>query len=172
MDIRVYDLTVPQFILSLEALKGVLKKAEAHATAKKVEPSTVFGLRLIADQFALGRQVQITCDGAKFAAARLSGKEAPKFEDNETSFEQFYTRIDKTITYLKTFKAEDFAKFREVKAVFPWYPGKSLDGANYLVQHALPNFYFHLATAYDILRANGVELGKADFLGKQAWKSE
>lgn len=172
MDVQVYDLTVPQFIRSLEALKGVLRKAQAFAETKKIDPSVLLQSRLIADQFPLGKQIQITCDGAKFCYSRLSGKEAPKYEDNETTLDQYMQRIDKTVAFLRTAKAEDFAKYRDTKASFHWNPGKWMDGHTYLVQHAVPNFYFHLTTAYSILRANGVDLGKADFLGAQDWKND
>lgn len=168
-NVTVYDLTVPQFIMQLEALKGVLKKAQAWAEPKKVDMSVLFGMRLVPDQFPLSRQIQIACDGAKFCVTRLTGKEAPKFEDNETTVDQFMARIDKTVAFLKTTKPEDFNGFESKVISFPWYPGHHMKGKDYLISHALPNFFFHVTTAYAILRENGIDLGKADFLGKQNW---
>lgn len=172
MNLSVYDLTVPQYKLTLKALKKVLHKGKTFADTKKIDMSVLFQSRLAADMFPLGRQIQIVCDGAKFGVARLTGLEAPKFEDNEKTFEEFTARIDKTIAFLETVKAEQFQGYESKKITFPWHPGKWMDGKTYLVQHSLPNFYFHLTTAYDILRHIGVDLGKSDYLGEQNWKSE
>jgi hypothetical protein len=122
--------------------------------------------RLIADQFPLVRQVQIACDVAKFAAARLSGKEAPKHADTEATFEELQARIQNVMTYLKGFSDSDFTGAAERKVLQPRVEGKYIEGRHFLIQVALPNFYFHLTTAYAILRANGVELGKSDYLGQ------
>jgi uncharacterized protein len=172
MNISVFEITVPQFILSLNALKKILTKAQALADTKKMETATLLQLRLAPDQFPLGRQVQIACDVAKFCAARLSGQQAPNFEDNEVTLDDYRARIDKTIEYLRTFKPEQFAGYEKRKVSFPWYPGHYLDGHNYLVQHALPNFFFHVTTTYSILRNAGADLGKADYLGQQNWKPD
>jgi uncharacterized protein len=172
MNVSVFELTVPQFILSLQALKQVLSKGKALADQKKMTPSELFQSRLAPDQFPLGRQVQITCDVAKFCAARLTGSSAPSFEDSETTFEDFDQRVDKTIEFLRQFKAEQFVGYEKQKVTFPWYPNNFLEGHDYLIQHALPNFYFHLTTTYSILRHLGTDLGKADYLGKQNWKPE
>lgn len=172
MNVSVYDLTVPQFILSLQALKGVLHKAQQFAERKKIDMSVLLQTRLAPDQFPLGKQIQITCDGAKFCASRLTGIEAPRFEDKETTLDEFMTRIDKTITFLQTITPGQFEGYEKKTARFHWRPGFYMEGKNYLIQHAIPNFYFHLATAYSILRASGVDLGKADYLGAQDWKNE
>ncbi len=172
MNISVFEITVPQFILSLQALKGVLSKAKAMADQKKMTASELFQSRLAADQFPLGRQMQIACDVAKFCASRLTGVAAPSFDDKEATFEDFENRIDKTIEYLRQFKPEQFAGYEKRKVTFPWYPNNYLDGHNYLVQHAIPNFFFHITTTYSILRHLGTELGKADYLGNQNWKPD
>jgi uncharacterized protein len=172
MNISVFEMTAPQFILSLQALKKVLSKGKIMADQKKMDAATLFQSRLAADQFPLGRQIQITCDVAKFCASRLTGLPAPSFEDKESSFEEFDARIDKTIEFLRQFKPEQFVGYEKRKVTFPWYPNNYLDGHNYLVQHAIPNFYFHLTTTYSILRHLGADLGKADYLGNQNWKPD
>lgn len=172
MGLSAYEITVPQFIRSLTAMRGLLSKASEYAEKKKIQPEVLLETRLAPDQFPLGRQIQIACDNAKGCVARLSNTDAPVFEDNEQTLAEFTTRIDKTIEYIKKFKAEQFGNFDQCTVRFPWYPGKHMDGRTYLVQHAIPNFYFHMTTAYSILRANGVELGKGDFLGAQDWKKD
>jgi hypothetical protein len=165
----VYELTVPQFINELHALKGILRKGQSYAETKKFDVSVFLQTRLAPDQFPLTRQVQIACDTAKACAARLSGTEAPVFEDKESSLDQLFQRIDKTISFLQKFKTEDFEDYESKVIRFSYHPGKHLKGKDYVIQHAIPNFYFHLTTAYSILRANGVELGKGDFLGEPNW---
>ena len=158
--------SIPALEIGLNALSGVLDKAQAFATAKKVDPSVLLGSRLYPDMFALARQVQVASDLAKNGAARLAGAEPPKFEDNETSLDQLKERIAKTVAYLKTLdsKAIDATADREV--TFPLGPNKGLmKGGDYLNHFVLPNFYFHLTAAYAIVRHCGVELGKRDFLG-------
>ncbi len=172
MNVPVFELTVPQFILSLTALKGILQRAHEYADARQIDMKVLFQSRLAPDQFPLGKQIQIACDTAKFCAARLTGTTAPSFEDNEKTLSEYFHRIDQTVDFLRGFKPEQFQGYEKRKATFPWYPGHFLDGHNYLVQHAIPNFYFHVTTAYSILRFNGVELGKNDFLGSQNWKPE
>jgi hypothetical protein len=172
MNIPVFEVTVPQFILSLSALKDLLKKGYEYADSRGIDMNVLFQSRLAPDQFPLGKQVQIACDVAKFCASRLTGVAAPSFEDDEKSLNDYVARIDTTIEYLRQFKPEQFQGYERRKVTFPWYPGHFLDGHNYLVQHALPNFYFHVTTAYGILRFNGVELGKKDYLGSQNWKAE
>ena len=167
--VDVYELTVPQMLRSLEALKGVLKKAQSHFADRKTEFSVVAQQRLTPDMFPLGRQIQIATDTAKGCVARLSGEKAPVFEDNEATYEQFVDRIDRTMNYLKSVRPEQLSQWDKQVIRFPWYPGQHLQGHAFLVQHALPNFYFHLTTAYAILRQNGVVLGKSDFLGQQDW---
>ena len=172
MQISVYDLTVPQFTLSLKALKNVLNKSQAFATTKKIEMSVLLQTRLAPDQFPLIRQIQISTDLAKGCAFRLTGVEAPVFEDKDQTCDELLQRIDKTISYLQTIKPEQFEGYEKKTVKFPWKPGVYLEGKPYLVQHALPNFYFHITTAYAILRHCGVELGKGDFLGEQSWMRE
>jgi hypothetical protein len=158
--------SLPVFEIGLNALSGVLDKIAAFTAAKKVDPAVLLGWRLAPDMFALARQVQVACDHAKNGAARLAGVEPPKFEDNETSLDQFKQRIAKTVAFLKTLdaKAIDAASDREV--TFPLGPRKGqMKGSDYLNHFVLPNFYFHLTAAYAIARHCGVELGKRDFVG-------
>lgn len=172
MNLSVYDITIPQYITSLEALKNITKKGHDHFSAKKVDFSVVMQTRLAPDQFPFVKQVQIATDNAKALAARLTQSEAPKFEDNEKSYEDLQMRLDKTISYLKTVNPEKFAGWEKLTVSFPWYPGHHLSAKDYVIQHALPNFYFHVTTAYAILRENGVDVGKGDFLGAQNWKKD
>lgn len=171
MNISVYETTVPQFMMSLKALSNILTKAEKHAEAKKINPTVMLQARLALDMFPLYRQVQIITDNVKGCGARLTGIAAPTFEDKEQNFAELQERIQKTMQYLEGLKSENFQGFETKKAEFPWYPGKYLEGKDYLVSHAIPNIYFHMTTAYAILRANGVDLGKVDFLGNQNWKT-
>ena len=172
MQIDLCTLTAQQFIRSLTGLKGTLQKAAAYAEVKKVDMAVMFGLRLAPDQFPLAKQIQITCDTAKFCVSRLTGLEPPAFEDNETTVEQFLARIDNTIAFLKTAKPENFDGYQNREIRFYWNPGFHVKGDAYLQQYALPNFYFHLTTAYSILRANGVDLGKADFIAEMQWQKD
>jgi uncharacterized protein len=161
-----YHFTVPVFINTLTALKNVLAKGEAFAKERKVSDETMLGLRLYPDMFPLVKQVQVASDNAKGAAARLTGKEAPKMEDNEKTFADLYARIDKTIEYLKTFSEADFAGAADVKIKIPYFPADMhFTGNGYARIYAIPNFFFHVTTAYDILRSNGVTIGKADISG-------
>lgn len=164
-----YEFSLPQFIRTLKALKGCISKAAAHADQKKFDVNNFFQMRLAPDQFNLGKQIQICTDTAKGFAARLSKQTPPAYEDNEKTIQEFQARIDKTIKYLEGFKPSDFEGYEKTQATFPWYPGKALAAKDYIVTHAIPNFYFHMATAYSILRENGVDLGKADYLGEQPW---
>lgn len=172
MNIPVFELTVPQFISSLTALKAILVKGNEYADSRQIDMRVIFDSRLAPDQFPLGKQVQIACDTAKFCVSRLTGTTAPSFEDSEKNLADYALRIDRTIEFLRQFKAEQFHGYEKRIVTFPWYPGHYLDGHNYLVQHAIPNFYFHVTTSYSILRFNGVELGKKDYLGSQNWKAE
>jgi uncharacterized protein len=172
MQISVYDITAPQFIITLNALKKVLAKGKAFADTKKIDMSVLLQTRLAPDQFPLARQIQIATDTAKGCCARLTGKEAPVFEDKETTYDEFIARIDKTIGFIKEFSADDFKNYESKTIRFPWYPGEHLEGKAYLVQHAIPNFYFHVTTSYAVLRSVGVDLGKRDFLGQQDWKKD
>jgi len=166
MTISMYQAAVPAFIQTLEGLSGVLGKAEAFATAKKVDPVVLVGSRLAPDMFPLARQVQIACDFAKGAAARLAGIEPPAFEDNEKTLVDLQARAKRTIDFLKTLKATqiDGSEERDITIKIAGNP-TTFKGQFYLVNFAIPNFYFHLTAAYAILRHNGVDLGKRDYLG-------
>jgi uncharacterized protein len=144
-----------------------LATATEYARSKHFEPDVFPTLRLAVDQFTLTRQVQICCDSAKLAASYLAGKPAESLPDTEQTVEQLQARVRATVAYLDGFQAADFAGAATAVVSQPRWKGEWMTGADYLVQHALPNFYFHLTTAYDILRHNGVPLGKRDFLGPQ-----
>jgi len=167
MSISLYEASIPVFIHSLTSLKHILEKGAAHAEARKIDPSVLVNSRLFPDMFALVRQVQIAADAAKGAAGRLTDTELPKYEDTETTFPELVARIDKTIDYLRTFKPEQFedAETRTI-AIKTSRRDFSFPGLTYLQHWALPNFFFHVVTTYDLLRHNGVELGKPDFLGR------
>jgi hypothetical protein len=158
--------SLPAFEIALNALSGVLDKAAAYASAKKVDPSVLLGWRLAPDMFALGRQIQVACDQAKNGSARLAGVEPPKFDDTETTLEQFKERIARTIGFLRTLdgKAIDASSEREV--TFPLGQNKGqMKGCDYLNHFVLPNFYFHVTAAYAVVRNFGVDVGKRDFIG-------
>ena len=165
-----YDITVPQFTKMLKNLNLILDKAATFADAKKIDMDVLLNARLAPDQFPLMRQLQIACDTAKLGAARLAGKEAPMHEDTQKTLPEIKARIQDVITYLGTFKAEDFQGAHERKITQPRWEGKYLTGAEYATEHALPNIYFHITTAYSILRHNGVEVGKKDYLGELPYK--
>ena len=166
MSISMYQASVPVLIRSLTNLRAILVKAAAHAEARKIEPATLLNSRLYPDMFTLTRQVQTASDMAKSCASRLAGVEPPKFEDNEASFADLLARLDKTIAHLKTFKPEqiDGSEDRAIELKTPRGP-LNFKGMPYLLYFLMPNFFFHVATAYGILRHNGVELGKLDYLG-------
>lgn len=166
MAISMYRASVPVFVQMLNALAGVLKKAEAHAQAKKIDPAALLTARLYPDMFTLTRQVQIACDFAKGCPARLAGVDVPKYEDNEASFADLDARIAKTVAFIGTLKPAQIDG-SEDKTIALTIGGQSMsfDGLTYLLNFAAPNFYFHVTTAYDLLRHNGVELGKRDFMG-------
>lgn len=159
--------SIPVFEIGLSALSALLDKAEAYAEAKRIDPTVLLNARLFPDMFAFTRQVQSACDQAKNGGARLAGVDPPRYEDNEKTIAELRTRIAKTVAFVKTLDAEriDTAADREI--TFPLGPNNKghMRGADYLNHFALPNFYFHLTTAYDILRHCGVEIGKRDFLG-------
>lgn len=164
MDVAVYDITAGQFIRSLTALQGMLTKAAQFADHKRISAEVLLGSRLAPDQFPLAKQIQMTCDNAKLCVARLTGVDAPKHEDNEQTLPEFVARVDSTIAFLKTINPEQFQNYTERTVRFGYLPGVHLTAKDYVTQHALPNFYFHLTTVYAILRHNGVELGKRDYL--------
>ena len=159
--------TVPVFARALRNLRHVLETGERYAEEKQIAPDVMLQTRLIPDMFPLVRQVQSACDAAKFAASRLTGKEAPAHPDTETTIDELHARIAKVTDYLGTFTEKDFENAATRKVPLPFIPGgtKGMVGANYLFQMGGPNFYFHVTTAYAILRHNGVELGKRDYIG-------
>jgi hypothetical protein len=142
-----------------------LDAATALAKAKSFDSTVFLGLRLSPDQFPFARQVQITCDTAKLAASRLSGKEAPAQPDTEQSIDELRARVRTTLAYLDGFSAKDFEGAAARTITQPRWEGKVMTGADYFLEHALPNFYFHLSHVYAILRHNGVDVGKRDYLG-------
>jgi hypothetical protein len=166
MDISMYQASVPRFVNMLKNLSGILDKAQAHAEAKKIDPLVLAGARLYPDMFALARQVQIACDTAKGAVARLAGLENPKHEDTEKTIAELKARIDKTIAFIETVRPEqvDGSEDRDISLKLGTRE-VNWKGMQYLLGFALPNFYFHATTAYDILRHSGVELGKRDYIG-------
>jgi hypothetical protein len=161
-----YQASVPTFVQILTALSGVLDKAQAFAAAMKCDPGVLLAARLAPNMFALTQQVQIACDFAKGATARLAGTEVPSWPDHEKTFAELQQRIKKTTDFVQTFKPAqiDGSEERDVKLSVGGQP-VTFKGQPYLIQFVLPNFYFHATTAYAILRHNGVELGKRDFVG-------
>ena len=160
-----YDASVTTLTRALTNLIHVLEKGAAHAEAKKIEPSVLIGARLYPDMFALSKQVQVACDVARIGTARLAQVEPPKHEDNETTFPQLVERARKTIAYLGTLKPEQFDDGSRMVTFPTQKETRTWPTSRYLFQRVLPNVFFHCTTTYDILRHNGVELGKADFLG-------
>jgi hypothetical protein len=166
MAISMYTASVPRLAHMLKNLSEILAKAEAHAAARKIDPAVLLGARLYPDMFPLVRQIQIACDHAKGCAARLAGMEVPKHEDGETTFEQLQQRIAKVIAFVESVPAERIDGSEDRRIVLTLRKEEVVfNGLRYLTAFALPNFYFHVVTAYDILRHNGVELGKRDYVG-------
>jgi len=161
---NLYDATVPVFTKLLSGIDKWLDKATAHAEAKKFDVNTLAGARLAPDQYSFVRQIQAACDQVKVTVAKLTGKEPPKHPDTEKTIAEIRQRIRTVIDYLATFTREEFAGAEERPCSHTWMGGKSLRGDEYLDHFALPNFYFHLVTAYDILRHNGVDVGKMDYI--------
>lgn len=160
-----YDMMVPQFIKTLKNVDGMLDKAVAYSESRKFDISVLLQARLAPDQLDLSRQLQIAADTAKLGCARITEKPAPEHPDTEKTIAEFKNRLATTITYLETLKAKDFENAETRRITTPRWNGKSLSGVEYAIHHSIPNFYFHVTTAYSILRHNGVPLGKADFLG-------
>ena len=160
-----YFQIISQMKKTLAQFDVMFDAAEAHAKAKSFDTAVYMGLRLAPDQFAFARQVQIACDTAKLAASRLSGKDAPVHADTETTLAELRARVASITTYLAGFTEADFAGAEARLITQPRWEGKTMTGANYLVEHALPNLYFHVAHAYAILRHAGVVVGKKDYLG-------
>jgi uncharacterized protein len=160
-----HDATVSQMSKMLHNVEGWFDKAEAHAKAKGFEVDVLVTARLAPDQHALVRQIQIACDGAKFAAARLAGIEPPKHPDEEQTIAELRQRIRSTLAFLETVGPDKFDGAADREVTLAFLPGKAAKGSDYAVDFALPNFYFHVTTTYAILRHNGVDLGKLDFIG-------
>ena len=167
MSLSLYQVSAPELARMLGNLKSILQKATEHAATKKIEENALLQARLFPDMFPLLKQVQIACDSAKGGVARLAGVAVPVHEDNEKTFAEIIARIDKTVAFINSVKPVQFdgAEDRKVEVVFP---GLTLNftGLSYLNTFVLPNFYFHATTIYAILRHNGVDLGKRDFLGQ------
>lgn len=157
--------TVRQFSKQLQTLAKWLDKAEAHAKAKKFEVDILAAARLAPDAYSFAQQVQAACDQAKYAAAYLSGGKPPSHPDTEKTVAELRQRIQTCLAYLATVDAKDYAGWEERKVAPPWLQGKWFRGEDYVTALAIPNFNFHLTMAYAILRHNGVELGKMDFIG-------
>jgi uncharacterized protein len=158
--------SVPVFEIGLNALSALLDKAEAYAKAKSIDPSVLLNTRLFPDMFAFTRQVQSACDQAKNGCARLAGIDPPSYEDNEKTIPELKARIAKTVDFMRTLDAKKIDESADREITFPLGPNKGhMKGADYLNHFAAPNFYFHVTTAYDILRHCGVEIGKRDFIG-------
>ncbi|MCP3397496.1 DUF1993 family protein [Bradyrhizobium sp. CCGB20] len=162
-----HDAVVPAYLQMLNSLTGLLSKAEAHCAAKKIDPSVLLGSRLFPDMLPLSKQIQLVSDFAAKGCARLTHSEVPSMPDTETSFAELKQRLAKTIDYVKSFKPEQFEGADTRDVTFPSGPNKTttLKGQQFLSAFSLPNFYFHCATAHGILRHNGVEIGKRDFMG-------
>lgn len=166
MTISMYQASVPAFIRALNNLAAILEKGAVYAQARKVDPSVLLNSRLFVDMFALTRQVQIATDTARSGAARLAGVEFPAYEDNESSFEQLALRIRNTIGFLESLQPAQIDGSEDKTITWQTRSStKSMQGLAYLMNHLLPNVHFHVTTAYNILRHNGVEVGKKDFLG-------
>lgn len=160
------SVSVPVFEIGLNALSALLDKAEAYAESKSIDPAVLLNTRLFPDMFTLARQVQSACDQAKNGSARLAGIDPPRYEDNETTMADLRARIAKTLAFVKTLDAKRIDDSADREITFPLGPSKGhMKGVDYLHHFAMPNFYFHFTTAYDILRHCGVEVGKRDFIG-------
>ena len=166
MSISMYQASVPRFVNILGNLSNILDKAQAHCDAKKLDPATLTGFRLFPDMLPMAKQVQIACDTAKGVVTRLAGVEIPVYEDNEKTLAELKARIAKTIAFIQTVTPAQIDG-TEDKAIVTKRGDKETHykGMQFLLGHAVPNFYFHVATTYNILRHNGVEIGKRDFLG-------
>jgi hypothetical protein len=165
-----YSAFIQQFAKQLGQLDAWLDAATTHAKGKNFDPNVLLQQRLAPDQFAFARQVQIACDTAKQVAARVTGKEAPTHADTETTIAELRQRVASVRAYLATFTAKDFEGAAARVVSQPRWEGKTMTGADYFVEHGVPNFFFHLSHAYAILRHNGVGLGKRDYLGALTMK--
>ncbi len=167
MTLSMYQASVPVFVRMLGNLSAILDKGVSHSEARKIDPTVLLNARLFPDMLPLAKQIQIAADFAKGTSARLASVEVPKYEDDEASFADFQARIQKTLAFAQSLSAAqiDGSEEREINITVAGNP-MSFKGLEYLLNFALPNFYFHMTTAYNILRHNGVEIGKRDFIGK------
>lgn len=161
----IHQQTAQQFSSMLTNMLHFLDKADAYAKTKKFDAEVFLNQRLAPDMYPLIKQIQVASDNAKNGTARLAGQDAPKYADNEKTLDEARERLKKTITYLGTFTANDFKGAEDRRITLPWAPDQYMVGGEYLVQMLVPNFYFHCMAAYAILRNNGVDVGKSDFLG-------
>jgi hypothetical protein len=167
MTISMYQASVPRLVNSLNNLTNILDKAQAHVEAKKIDPAALIDFRLYPDMLSFRRQVQIASDTAKGVVARLAGVESPVFEDNERTFEELKARVAKTVAYVQTFTPAQIDGTEDKDIVTKRGDKEThYKGMQFLLGHGLPNLYFHTTTTYSMLRASGVEIGKADYLGK------
>jgi hypothetical protein len=168
MAISMYAASVPVFKQMLRSLVDLLDKAETHASARKIDPDALLQARLFPDMFPLARQIMIATDFAKGASARLAGMEVPKYEDTERAFAELRARVSKTIAFIESITASaiDGSEEREITVNAGPNNTLTLKGQSYLMHFALPQFFFHVTTAYAILRHNGIDIGKRDFIGK------
>ena len=166
MTLSMYEASAPRFAAMLRNLDAILAKAQEYAAARKIDPAVLLGARLFPDMLPFVKQVQIATDHAKGAVARLAGVEVPKFEDNEQSFDELRARLARTIAFVESFSAPqlDGSEEKQIELKVGGHE-MAFKGQPYLLGFALPNFYFHLVTAYNILRHNGVEIGKRDYIG-------
>ncbi len=160
-----YTFTVPVFIKTLNALESLLRKVETDAKEQGISESELLAAALAPDMFPLVKQVQLVSDHSKGAVARLTGLDAPKYEDNEATFAELYARIEKTLEFLAGIPEDAFAGAEERQITLPYFPGKYMSGFDYTREFILPNIFFHATTAYDILRMKGFSIGKGDFIG-------
>ena len=168
MAFSIYQASVPVYTRRLEALSAILDKAAGYASQRKIDPAALIQARLYPDMLPLARQIQIACSHAIRGAARLSGAEPASVEDKETSFDDLKARVAKTLAFLKDVDAKKMDGMEDREITYPVGDRKmTLKAGEYLLHFSMPNFYFHLTTAYDILRNNGLEIGKADFMGEE-----
>lgn len=174
---NLYTVSVPPMIKALKALSEILDKSMEHAETKGSERQpgskhmeALLQDRLVFDQFPLVRQIQIATDNAKGGAGRLAEIEVPKFEDNEKSVEELKVRLDKTVKFLESIKPEQIIGKEDIKISLPYFQNKYFTGLDYVTEYLIPNFFFHLTTAYSILRKNGINIGKGDYMGSLSLK--
>jgi len=166
MNISMYQASVPRFVSTLTNLSNILDKAQAYVDARKLDPAALTSYRLFPDMLPFTKQVQIACDTAKGAVARLAGMELPVFEDNETTLAELQARIAKTLTFIQSVTAQQIDGSEDKEIVVKRGDKEThYKGLQFLLGHAIPNIYFHVTTAYNILRHNGIDIGKRDYLG-------